>query len=315
MASGGVGGTAARKTEAQYAVAMESFTNPAVRNFQIHDILRMQFDEGDLGPFGYKGIEALMARFDRDCTDKALREDVDRSYRQGLEARKAALIRVYKTVDTTTLDAHVFPASGAKPAEKRPAFLFFHGGSWAAGMPEWGYQHCQRYAKLGLVGISFEYRLSWRHGTTPLDSVKDAKSAVRWVRTHADDLGIDPARIIVAGFSAGGHLAADVDVADDSWVKECLAGRGSAAEISPANYIQSGLPPAIVFHGLEDPLCPFPKTEAFCKNMKTAGNRCELNTFKGGHFRSKDEWATIYEKTDEFLTSLGFLDASARSSR
>src|SRR3546814_16360332 len=41
-----------------------------------------------------------------------------------------------------------------------------------------------------------------------MDSVADAKSAMRWVRDHADELGIDPARIAASGSSAGGHLAA-----------------------------------------------------------------------------------------------------------
>lgn len=328
-----------QQTEAQYAVAIETFTNPTVRNALLYKILLIQFagdPNMDWGPLGCKGVEGLMAGFDRDCTDKALREDIDRLYRECREGRNAPLIRVYKTVGTTALDAHIFPASGAKPGERRPAFLFFHGGGWAIGTPEWGYRHCKRYAERGLVGITFEYRLRWRHGTTPIECAADAKSAVRWVRTHAAELGVDPDRIAAAGFSAGGHLAAvtgmvpgcddpgddknvsavpnalilmsaAVDVAGDSYFREILAGRGESADCSPAQHVRSGLPPAIIFHGLEDPLCPFPRTDAFCKNMKASGNRCELYTFKGGHFRSEVDWAVIREKTDEFLMSLGFL--------
>jgi acetyl esterase/lipase len=324
-------------TEASYDVAAETFKDPAVRSARLYEILWNHFSEGDDGPFGCKGMEGVMARFDRDCTDPAAREDIDKRYRSCLEGRNAPVVRTYKTVGSTSLDAHIFPAAGAKPGEKRPAFLFFHGGGWAAGMPEWGYGSCRRYAERGLVGISFEYRLRWRHGTTPLESVADAKSGVRWARTHAAELGIDPNRIVVAGFSAGGHLtaatgivpdhdeagedttvsatpaamvlmSAAVDVAGDGWVRECLAGRGDPAEISPAQYVRSGLPPAIVFHGLQDELCPFPKTEAFCERMKASGNRCELHSFKGGHFRESADWTVINEKTDAFLASLGFLE-------
>jgi len=324
-------------TEASYAVALDTFRTPAVRSALLHDVLWNHFAEGEEGPFGCKAMDGVMARFDRDCTDPAARADIDGRYRACLAGRTAPVIRIYKTVGATTLDAHVFPAAGAKPGEKRPAFLFFHGGGWAAGMPEWGYGSCRRYSERGLVGISFEYRLRWRHGTTPIESVADAKSAVRWVRTHAAELGIDPERIVVAGFSAGGHLAAAagilpgfdeagedtsakvapaamvlmsaaVDVADDGWIQDCLVGHGDATALSPAQHVRTGLPPAIVFHGLRDELCPFAKTQAFCERMQASGNRCDLHTFPGGHFREGPEWATINEKTDAFLASLGFLE-------
>ena len=47
-----------------------------------------------------------------------------------------------------------------------------------------------------------------RHGVTPKECVEDAKSAVRWLRQNAAKLGIDPNRIVAAGGSAGGHIAA-----------------------------------------------------------------------------------------------------------
>jgi acetyl esterase len=323
-------------TEASYAVALATFKAPAVRSALLYDVLQNHFAEGGDGPFGCKAMESVMAHFDRDCTDPVARADIDERYRSCLAGRTAPVIRAYKTVGSTSLDAHVFPAVGAQPGERRPAFLFFHGAGWAAGMPEWGYGQCRHYAERGMVGISFEYRLRWRHGTTPIESVADAKSAVRWTRTHAAELGVDPKRIVVAGFSAGGHLAAAVgilpgfdeagedtsvdvtpagmilmstpiDAAGDPWFRECLAGRGDPTALSPAQHVRSHLPPAIVFHGLHDELCPFANTQAFCERMKALGNRCDLYTFPGGHFRQGAEWETIDDKTDAFLASLGFL--------
>ena len=333
-----------QQTDARYAVVMDTFKDLQVRSAQLHDVMLNQFAEGDDGPFGCKGIEKTMARFDRDCTDDALRKDIDDRYRQCQGARNAPLIRVYRTVGKVSLDAHVFPASGAKKGERRPAFVFFHGGGWAGGMPEWGYRHCQHFAELGLVGLSFEYRLHWRHGTTPLESMDDAWAALRWLRQNAGELGVDTNRIAVAGFSAGGHLAgvtgmlrdpssapeagadkasndmsslpaamvlmsAAIDVTGDGWFRQLLAGRGDEVKASPAQQARPGLPPAIVFHGLDDPLCPFSKTEAFCRDLRNAGNRCELHTFPGGHFRSASEWSEIYAKTASFLESLGFMPA------
>jgi acetyl esterase len=278
-----------------------------------------------------------MARFDRDCTDAPQRADIDERCRDCLANRNAPVIRPYKTVGSISLDAHIFPVAGAGPGAKNPAYLFFHGAGWAAGMPEWGYGNCRRLAAKGIIGISFEYRLRWRHGTTPIESVADAKSAVRWTRLHATELGIDRDRIVVAGFSAGGHLAAAtaiiqgydepgedtsvssvpaatvlssaaVDVADPGWFSECLAGRGDARALSPAQHVRSGLPPAIVFQGVKDELSDFAKVEAFCNNMRTAGNRYELVTFKGGHFREPADRPVEAERTEEFLRSLGFLN-------
>ena len=59
-----------------------------------------------------------------------------------------------------------------------------------------------------MVAISAQYRTKSSHGTGPKDCVEDGKSAIRWVRGHATELGIDPKRMAVGGGSAGGHVAA-----------------------------------------------------------------------------------------------------------
>ncbi|MEO1994912.1 MAG: alpha/beta hydrolase [Planctomycetaceae bacterium] len=56
--------------------------------------------------------------------------------------------------------------------------------------------------------MSADYRVIRKHKTTPFECVKDGKSAVRWIRQHAAELGVDPDRIVAAGGSAGGHVAA-----------------------------------------------------------------------------------------------------------
>ena len=63
-----------------------------------------------------------------------------------------------------------------------------------------------------MVAIAADYRVHKRHGAMIADCVSDAQSAIRWVRVHADRLGVDPERIAAGGGSAGGHLAASTAV-------------------------------------------------------------------------------------------------------
>ncbi|APR81472.1 lipase-esterase (lipN) [Minicystis rosea] len=90
-----------------------------------------------------------------------------------------------------------------------PAIVFFHGGGWVVGSIATHDALCRRFA----VGarcrvVSVEYRVGPEHRAPAAPD--DALAAFRWVAAHAGDLGIDEARIAVAGDSAGGNLAAVV---------------------------------------------------------------------------------------------------------
>jgi acetyl esterase/lipase len=114
-------------------------------------------------------------------------------------------IRTYKTVDGADLKLHVFKPSGTFTAP-RPAMVLLHGGGWNVGGPEWTYDRAKAYASRGMVAIGVQYRLSNFKTITPLDAMADTRDAIRWVRSHAGELGVDPARIAVYAWSAGGHL-------------------------------------------------------------------------------------------------------------
>ncbi|MDN8674696.1 alpha/beta hydrolase, partial [Staphylococcus aureus] len=90
---------------------------------------------------------------------------------------------------------------------KHPAILFFHGGGWSEGKPDWFFYTCEEYAKKGWVAIAVEYRLRNRHGSLPPDAIADGKSAIRYLRMNADKLGIETNRIVASGNSAGANLA------------------------------------------------------------------------------------------------------------
>jgi acetyl esterase/lipase len=112
--------------------------------------------------------------------------------------------RVYKTICLTKLKLYVYQPSERNDIEKFPAIVFFHGGGFNE-RPVWQFKaQCQYLVEQGMVAILASYRTNNRL----FDCIADSKSAIRWVRTHAVELGIDENRIAAAGGSAGGYLAA-----------------------------------------------------------------------------------------------------------
>ena len=90
-----------------------------------------------------------------------------------------------------------------------PGYVYFHGGGWWAGDIDLVDQIARtRAVETGCVVVSVDYRLAPEHPfPAPLD---DCWSAVRWVVSNAEELGVDPRRVVVGGGSAGGNLAAAV---------------------------------------------------------------------------------------------------------
>ena len=115
---------------------------------------------------------------------------------------------VFRTIEKTELRLHVIKPKDWSGTDKRPCFVFFFGGGWTTGNPKGSIMWTKWASDHGLVGIAPDYRTFSRHQSTIENSVSDARAAVRWVQAHAAELGIDPAKIISSGVSAGGHLAA-----------------------------------------------------------------------------------------------------------
>lgn len=103
---------------------------------------------------------------------------------------------------------------GANPAFKRPAVIFVHGGAWRSGSKnDFGFA-ARALARQGYVGFSVDYRLLHDGQNRFPAQIDDVQRAVRWVRAHAGDYGVDPARIGALGASAGGHLVALLGTTD-----------------------------------------------------------------------------------------------------
>lgn len=193
-----------------------------------------------------------------------------------------------------------------RPISKRkkmlPAILYFSGGGWIGGSVESQIANPAWFRDHGIIGIQADYRVKSRQGTTPIECIEDAKSAVRYIRTHAKKLGIDTNKIIVAGGSAGGHIAACTFIeggdAKDEDLKVSskpnilvlhnpVLGEGFGMEFfilhpefSPVLNINKGWPPTILSNGTKDDTTPIQTAEKFTKLMIEAGNICELITVK-----------------------------------
>jgi acetyl esterase len=248
---------------------------------------------------------------------------------------------VYKQIDRQALKLEIFDPKGFKTEDSRPCFLIIHGGGWVGGTAKSFYPFAGHFAKLGMVGISIDYRLIKKGSdVTPVDCVKDGRSAVRYVRSHAAELGIDPHKIIVSGGSAGGHVAActafcqGIDEAGEDnsiscvpnalvlyWPALDVSPEGLPVghekfdehwkELSPLQLVRPGMPPTLVFHGSADRLVPLKGSQEFQDAMIKAGNHSELVVEPGaGHGYMVWNLKLFYEgmqRTDEFLASLGYL--------
>jgi acetyl esterase/lipase len=254
---------------------------------------------------------------------------------------------VYKTAGDVQLALHLFYPPDHRPDDQRPAIVFFFGGGWVGGSPSQFYPHCAHLASRGMVAAAAEYRVKNQHGTSPYACVEDGKSAVRYLRGHARQLGIDPDRLAAGGGSAGGHVAAATatvegfHAASDDTHISCVPNalvlfnpvydngpdgyghdrvREKWEQFSPLHNIRPGMPPAIVFLGTQDRLIPVSTAEAFRDKMRAVGSRSELALFQGqahGFFNFGRSQNRYYQRTvaamDQFLQSLGFLAAAQAS--
>ena len=132
----------------------------------------------------------------------------------------------YSTVDgySQHLDLFLPKNIGIAPV---PCVIFIHGGGWAVHKRAWMEGHAQYVASKGYASATIDYRML--NAVDPVECVKDAKAAVRWIRANAKKYGIDPNRIGASGGSAGAHLSA---ILATSYGDADLEGIGGNSEVS-----------------------------------------------------------------------------------
>ena len=247
---------------------------------------------------------------------------------------------VYKTIDSTSLSMEIYYPENIQDDQQYPAMIYFFGGGWNGGSTGQFEPHAKYFSGRGIICILADYRVKNRQGTTPFESVKDAKSAIRYLRENAKKLQIDPNKIIASGGSAGAHLAAATatiekfneksdDLSIDAKPNALVLfnpvfdnGPGGYGferigeeypNFSPLHNIRKGTPPTIVFLGTKDKLIPVETAQYYKIVMEKVGSRCDLHLYKDqphGFFNLNniEYYNNTVHKTDLFLESLGYIE-------
>ena len=160
---------------------------------KVKELLEMR---ADAGPIGSVPVEEMRA---------AAPAQMAELFRMGMVSTPVAAVEDrFIPGPTADLPVRVFTPEGRGPF---PVVVFFHGGGWVLGDLDTHDPMCRTLcAGAGCVVVSVGYRLAPEH---PFPAATyDALAATRWVGEHAAEIGGDPARIAVAGDSAGGNLSA-----------------------------------------------------------------------------------------------------------
>jgi acetyl esterase/lipase len=182
--------------------------------------------------------------------------------------------------------------------EKRAATIHLHGGGFTGGSKDTLNERILPFAAHGYVAIASQYRLL---GQSPWPGMlEDAKAAIRWTRTNASRLNIDPARIVIVGYSAGGFLALTVAGTQNTAAMEGSGGNAGAgthveaavafypvvdggppSSAAPTTYVGASYPPTVIFHGTADTTVPLNSSQRLFQRLLDSKVAAELHTFEG----------------------------------
>jgi acetyl esterase/lipase len=237
--------------------------------------------------------------------------------------------------DATVRKDITYCSPGAKPqkldliapkddaGEPRPLAVFFHGGGWTTGARQnadrWFTGVADALIAEGFVVATVDYRLAGDNAWSA--QVEDGRCAVRFLRSHANDYGIDPERVAAWGESSGAWLALMLALPDasagfdggewpgvpsgvravvDLWgptdltatdvpqqqarIVKRVFGKEDAElqRASPLTYASASAPPMLIVHGDADEVVPLSQSEALETKLQAAGAQAQLITVTGG---------------------------------
>ena len=242
---------------------------------------------------------------------------------------------LYKSTKQGDLNLYFYRPLDFDKSKTYNCIIFFHGGGWNSGDYKQFERQSMYFASRGMIAISAEYRIKNKHGTTPIQAMEDAKSAIRFLRLNAKSFFINPNRIAAAGGSAGGHLAAvtaNIDLFDN--VNEDLGISSkpnllvlynpvidfgsrkwlwidNPSDASPVHNISKGSPPTIILTGTKDKIVPVETIMNYKKIMESVGSRCDVILYDGAEhafFNRGEDFIDTVLKSDIFLKSNWYLE-------
>lgn len=266
------------------------------------------------------------------------------SDREQLLLKSARKLPYKNPEDGSELSIYLFLPKAFKEGPKRQVFLFFNSGAWDRGNILQFVPHALYYVERGAVCGLVEYRNSSSHpGSRPTQSLQDARSAIRYIRLHAELFHLDGARLVVVGAGAGANIAAAatmrislpesggetdlpdfqpnaavmfssiIDVTRGSYGFDQFANASEARLASLSNHLIPGLPPMLLIHGTADRLVPHEDVAEFAARLVRKKNPCEYVEFEGRdqHFFNLNVDPESYEAClgvmDDFLDRHGIL--------
>lgn len=196
--------------------------------------------------------------------------------------------------------------------EKRAATIHLHGGGFAGGNKETLTERIRPFAAQGYLAIAAQYRLTGQAAWPAM--IEDVKTAIRWTRANAGMLGVDPARIVIVGYSAGGHLALTAAGTQNrpefegngghagagTQVAACVGyypvvDGGPPPSASPATFVTGRFPPTVLFHGVADTTVPIESSQRLFQLLRDAKVVAEFHSFAGQQH--------IFDRQPEFAAS------------
>ncbi len=223
---------------------------------------------------------------------------------------------VYRIVAGLSLALDIYLPDSPGP---HPAILFVHGGAWHTGDKRRLAPLARFFAERGYVGFSINYRLapSYRYPA----ALEDLRCAVKWIRAHAVDYGVDPNRIAAVGTSAGAHLVALLATATETLAPcgnpgissqvravialfgpmDLLSAVGTPAEVavedflgasaredpdlwreaSPITWVSADDPPFLLIHGRDDRVVPYEESVRMADALRRVGVEVRLVLIPG----------------------------------